>query len=255
MEKQYSRETIYSISGNRVEESIREFKQLDENARSRISVLKGHMSFGLHTYLPGPSTYITFLRDPVDRVISLYYFVLRTPQHFAHEAVTRATMSLEDFVTSGVMRQTDNDQTRLLSGVGAEAGFGDCTRQMLSKAQENLRTFFDVVGLVERFDETLILLKRTFGWGWPFYVRRNVTKSRPYRKVPPSRVIDLISQRNHLDLELYQYARKIMQKQLQQVSGTFDREVQIFQFCNSLYLPYGKAEAYVRTKYRRFKGS
>src|SRR5919106_98083 len=33
----------------------------------------GHFSFGIHTYLKRPWIYVTLLRNPVDRVVSLYY--------------------------------------------------------------------------------------------------------------------------------------------------------------------------------------
>ena len=33
------------------------------------------MVFGLHEILPQPATYITVLRDPIDRVMSAFYFM------------------------------------------------------------------------------------------------------------------------------------------------------------------------------------
>lgn len=68
IERQYPAEVIYSIDGLNVAESTNKFKNLSREQRQKIKVLKGHMSFGLHEYLPRPSTYITMLREPVERV-------------------------------------------------------------------------------------------------------------------------------------------------------------------------------------------
>ena len=44
-----------------------------------MQVFKGHMPFGIHKRLPQDYTYITFLRDPIERVVSAYYFARNYP--------------------------------------------------------------------------------------------------------------------------------------------------------------------------------
>ena len=44
-------------------------------------MFKGHMLFGLHAILPQPATYITVVREPVDRVISSFYFMRNYKLH------------------------------------------------------------------------------------------------------------------------------------------------------------------------------
>ena len=43
------------------------FAQIPPARLRKTRMFKGHMLFGLHEILPQPSTYITVLRDPVDR--------------------------------------------------------------------------------------------------------------------------------------------------------------------------------------------
>src|SRR5882762_10306543 len=43
--------------------------------RARYRAIVGHMKFGAHSLMPGPSRYITFLRHPVKRFASYYYMV------------------------------------------------------------------------------------------------------------------------------------------------------------------------------------
>ena len=74
IEREYNPFLVYTIEGKRIEWSIDHFKRLSEARRTRLRVIKGHMSFGLHEFLPQPSTYITFLRDPIERCISSYSY-------------------------------------------------------------------------------------------------------------------------------------------------------------------------------------
>ncbi|MEO5579030.1 MAG: hypothetical protein ABIR58_00110 [Gemmatimonadaceae bacterium] len=71
-------------------------------------------------------------------------------------------MSLHDFVTNPPFREVDNDQTRRIAG--EEPPLGRCTSAMFELAKQNLRRHFRVVGVTDRFDETLLLMKQAFGW-------------------------------------------------------------------------------------------
>ena len=58
----------------------------------RMQVFKGHMPFGIHRRLPQPSTYITFLRDPVERVISAYFFARNYLLHPKHAWISKLSL-------------------------------------------------------------------------------------------------------------------------------------------------------------------
>ena len=85
IERQYRPRNIFHVRDNssqkRIQNCVDEFKVLPVAEKERIKVLMGHMGFGLHNFLPQPSVYFTLLRDPVERVISYYYFILRPQQN------------------------------------------------------------------------------------------------------------------------------------------------------------------------------
>src|SRR3982750_3945870 len=117
IERQFAPAVTFSINGMTPSQSIKEFIDLPAERREQIRLLKGHMPYGLHKYLSVPATYITMLRDPVDRVVSHYYFVRRSPGVGHHEEVESRRMTLDDFVRERAAIRANNDQTRLISGV------------------------------------------------------------------------------------------------------------------------------------------
>src|SRR5581483_417540 len=111
--------------------------------------------------------------------------------------------SLEDAVNDGPIH--DNLQTRVLAA--SMPPHGQSSRDMLDTALEAMRRF-TVVGLTERFDESFVLATRLLGWRRMLYTRENVTPDRkPTDEISP-RALDVIRQRNELDLELYAEAKK-----------------------------------------------
>jgi len=158
----------------------------------------GHFWFGLHEHIARPCRYITLLRDPLERVVSLYYF-----------AKLQDTMTLEEFARNPPFREVDNDQTRRIAGVNPPVG--ECTRATLDLARENLRRHFDVVGTTERMDETLAQLNVKLGWNRDVVsYPRNVNTDRPKWSLLTPEAVEAICARNELDFELWRYASELL---------------------------------------------
>jgi len=108
---------------------------------------------------------------------------------------------------------------------------------ILEIAKANLREYFSLVGISERFDESLILLKRVLGWRTKdiLYVRQNVIRDRPSKGSIDSDILKVIEQHNELDIQLYEFAKQMFEERISQQDSSFRREVQIFRLCNKLY--------------------
>jgi hypothetical protein len=106
--------------------------------------------------------------------------------------------------------------------------------EMLARAKHNLRSCV-VVGLTERFDETLLLLRKAFGWRWPFYVRRNVNRTRPPKSAIPVEILRQIEADNALDMALYEYARELFEEQIAAYGSSFERDLKTFRILNSVW--------------------
>lgn len=225
---------IYTIDPAKDEKPLKKLKKLPHEEKRNIKVLRGHMGFGRHEVLPQTCTYITMLRDPVDRIISHYYYVLQTLGHELHERVKLLKMDLKEYVTSGISRELNNGQTRVISGLKSDYHYGENPQERLMTAKNNLRKYFSVIGLTEKYEETLILLKREFGWDWPFYRRVNVTKGKVARENIPASTIETIREYNQLDIELYDYAMKLFDEKICEQDESFFPEVEKFKKLNKI---------------------
>ena len=183
-----------------------EFTSLSAEDKNKINLLKGHMRFGLHEHFNTSSEYITFLRDPIERIISYYYYVKRKPHHRLYQNnLFNDTMSLYEFVTEINQRDINNGQ------IGAISGIQDKGEFMLEKAFENIDTHFSFVGTIEKFDESLILLQKMYGWATPHYNVQNKTSNRLKIDALDAKTLDAIKHFNKGDIALYEKINKVLE--------------------------------------------
>lgn len=142
-----TRRTIRVLWGKRrtTGQILEEFSSLSEREKGEIRYLHGHLPFGIHTGLPRPGVYVTMLRDPVGRMISLYHFLKRRPDFGFYDQVKG--MSLRDFVGEIGPYAGNNAQVRRISGARLSASL---TPDTLEIAKSNLCEHFVVVGITER---------------------------------------------------------------------------------------------------------
>jgi hypothetical protein len=139
-------------------------------------------------------------------------------------------MSLHEHILAHV---EGNLQTRMLAGLCGQTGTLSAA-EMLGCAKRNLRSC-TVVGLAERFDETVLLLRKAYGWRMPFYVRSNIGKHRPHNKSVPADALRQIEAANQLDIVLYEYARELFEAQVRQHGPTLERDLRLFRAANCLW--------------------
>lgn len=205
IEWEYPLFEIYSVDPVLFRWSRARLWRLPQRRLKRFRVFKGHMPFGLHEILPQPAAYITVMREPVERVISAFYFMSNYKLHPNYWKFRREGWTLEDFVRRS---PRENVQTKMIAGADYDA---PCTAEILAQAKENLR-YFSVVGLTERLEESLALMKLRFGWKLKCYSSFNVTRTRPKTHDLPQSTLDLIADRNRFDVELYKCAAKLFEE-------------------------------------------
>ncbi len=229
--KQYGREQVRQFTRADMEA----WAQTKDNCAAPWRFVSGHIGFEFDRIITQPHVYITFLRNPVTRIPSVYEYIRTNPAHTHHATVTSQNLSLQEFIERGVsVANIDNGMTRLLCGLpnsAREVGFGECTRAMLEAAKKNLRQRIAVVGLTEYFDASLVLMRRCLDWSSPLYTILNSTTTSRAKTVTPAEV-RLIEKYNVLDCELYAYARTLFQRQASRLDPLFRLRVGYFQYKN-----------------------
>jgi len=214
--RQYEGGRIFRFTGSNENEA--DFRGLSEQERGAFDLLSGHTHFGVHEHVPSVCTYVTMLRHPLERVLSLYYFVQRDPEHYLHRHGFGDRRDVDDFVRRPITVETDNLQTRLLNPrPPLFVPPGGVTEGMLDRAAANLEEHFAVVGVTERFDETLEAMRRVFGWRDVSYEMRNVTSGRPGASDLPRSAVDAILEANAFDVRLHELADRLLSETLERI--------------------------------------
>lgn len=110
-----------------------------------------------------------------------------------------------------------------------------CTEQMLLKAMENIQRHFPVVGLTERFDESLLLIKHQLGWRTCFYTTMNITSKKQTENNYDQGNLDSVRDANQMDLKLYEFAQNRLQEQIDERGPDFAKQLIAFRRHNSIY--------------------
>ena len=187
-------------------------------SQSRPRAIIGHFHYGLHSrpevrpILEDDFQYATFLRDPVARVVSQFNHVMNSDDPL-HREIFAKHPTLERFLQHGWAR---NVQTQTLTDW--------CSDQIerepdsaVRVAIDIMRDHFRVVGVTERFDESLILFAQAFGWRLPMYVPVNLATSRTRRlrvKDLDDLLIARIRDANRCDISIYEHAVSVLGRRL-----------------------------------------
>lgn len=198
----------------------------------------GHYAFGLHEWLGRPAYYAAVLREPVARVVSLYHYcqpILKIHRQrlqqlggdfaklAAQPRIADFYLDFEPWLTGAPTPESffaspcaelDNGMVRRFSGYGLNPA--PCPAAALEQAKQNIERHFSVVGLLERYPETLQLMAQTFDL--PALNQHHVNANREKtNKTPLSEALmEKIREMNRLDMALYDWVSERFDRQLAQ---------------------------------------
>jgi hypothetical protein len=177
-----------------------------------IPFISGHFGYGFAKQFMANRYSFTFLRDPTERVLSLYFYCkIRDPGQYKHYELAQR-LSLDEFLQLGF---TDPEfKSRLWNHQVCQlaAGWGDPTfgthkeDELLDLALQHLDEF-SYVGFTETFDQNRDIILKEIGIFFPVSkLKSNDNPGRPRFDTLPQSSKDLLFKLTALDRQLYENA-------------------------------------------------
>lgn len=186
------------------------FKNTPSEKLAAVQFMYGHVAFGIHQKFPDESKYMTFLRDPVERVLSFWRYIRGNPHHPLHKTANQCK-SLSEFLEAGITPEITNLQTVAISGKSLASA--DCSEADYQLAASNLQSSFSVVGIVEEFDRSLALCAATFGWKDPIWNQLNRSAFHLQLSDVAPADLAMIQSLNEYDTRLYEFSKSLFKTQ------------------------------------------
>ena len=203
LRQNYRSDEIFELNGGKPHQSLDEFRALSSDEQSRFRLVLGHGAHQLVGLCPEHTVCATILRNPIDRIVSHYYFVLASPDHYLYEQVTSEDMSLTDYVTSGISGELRNNYVCRFLQISADEAEAEPDHH-IQEAYELLAARY-TVGVLEHLDDAMNSIRRAANLKRRWKNQRlNTTKKRRSIQEISDTERRAIAKVNSMDVELYE---------------------------------------------------
>jgi len=223
---------IQKTAGTSITEAVRPYYQNDIISHAdyvkhdtaslkNVRFISGHFGFEYARQFMDGRYSFTFLRDPVERILSLYYFSrTRDPAEFPIYRVAHE-MDLAGYLRAGLDRELVNAHLWNLQAWQLACGWDDpqqreisdfTDEQILERAKAHVMEFH-YIGFVESIAvDSKVILANLHVPVPKSLVPANVTSKRPHRNDLPAATIRLAEELTRLDAALYQHAKDLCRR-------------------------------------------
>lgn len=205
----YLNKKVFSINTGDIASRIAEFKALSLEQRYYYDFVHGHGADQLREYVHEDAVKVTILRDPVERIISHYYYVLRSPQHHLYKLVTDKNISLLEYATSDITKEFSNNYVTRFSRIESDAVNKNPDKAIL-EAYKIIKEEYDFVGFVDNLGVAIRRISRIAEFKISGEILNyNVTKNRPKKDEIDKSVIQEIEEANQVDIKFYKLVKEM----------------------------------------------
>lgn len=235
--RQYPRNRIMGVGFNHLPSQER-FLAMSPQEKAGVQCLRGHVAYGIQDALPGPYCLVTLLRDPVARFLSEYKHLAGRGSRvvsYPPEALASMEAHLEYRVASNSLNlQTAQISGYLSANIIEGKRLDPLPDDALARALGNLETFA-IPGVLDRFDECLLLMKRRLGWRKPIVsIRKNMAVKGARKFTPSPQLREEIARRAAMDMALYRRALELTDQRIAAEGDDFAGELARLRRANHL---------------------
>jgi hypothetical protein len=200
MQRNYGAGEIANLYSQEVEKA--EIEQQLNNPNTHL--ISGHFDFQPGFINPDLYTF-TFLRSPIDRVISNYLHI-----KYSDTAIHKKWMEdVHEFPDFLKLPQGSNWQSRLLAGYKQRQPLD--LETLFKEAISNLNSL-NFIGLTEEFKHSLYCLSIDLNWVKIWFKNENTLADRSEFDQIKARFSDQIAAANEIDLNIYELGKKLYEK-------------------------------------------
>lgn len=203
----YSWRVAFLMHGGQPTESVKKFQSLPQDRRYSYSLISGHLAHELLDYVHPETIKCTLLREPVDRIVSHYFYVKRRKEHYLHDQIVQSNMQLEDYASSAHSIELRNYYTTHFTGMSIEEAENQ-PEESVKRAADVILKKYDIVGFQDDVPSFLHRLRDAAYLQKPY---ENSVENKTSGRIGVREISDTareaISRTNFLDIELYKALR------------------------------------------------
>ncbi len=172
--------------------------------KPELRTVMGHFRYGYHKFSNRPANYFTFLRDPIEHVISSYQYSIDYPEKFGN-----IPDGINNIIAFAKCPYGFNIQTKYITGIEKVEN----EPNIISIAKEHLESKIKLIGLTEDFDTSLLMMGKILNWPILTYLKKNKGISRTKQPRPDQETLNELKAILIYDIALYEFAQGLYEKQ------------------------------------------
>jgi hypothetical protein len=164
----------------------------------------GHFAHGFHEHLGCDPLYTCFLRNPVERTISHYHYVIAAAKDSGREGeIAQNAGSIGKYIEQTRLYTNENMMCRIISGLVGDMSISDDA--LFGRAMRHMEQQFPVFGITELMPLSLEVMRRSIGLPVDS-LPPQVNKGNYRLKELTDHDIEQVVRANQADLRLYRWA-------------------------------------------------
>ncbi|MBN1168799.1 sulfotransferase family 2 domain-containing protein [Candidatus Woesebacteria bacterium] len=226
-------------------------KNMNKDKRSKIKILYGHHAFyGIHEFFDRQPYYFTFLRDPLERTVSMYNYWCKSYFFFNNYEDTKkgnvlkilqygVPPRIEEWINEIYVGNKNHYPRGSMANLLIKSNYIDASSK--SDIASNLNKF-EFIGLVKSFQEDSFYLYQNMGFN-KFCDNQNISYNYFNKKYMPRKNWKTLKKKivalNREDYSLYYKALKLNEK-YKKVNNNFYPDVNKLLYRRRVFTPFSR---------------